>query len=137
MCVDGLFKFGQCKKIAIIPNAFFSELLLLAISGLYTKLKVREGWVTSKYLTETCSVSEFLHGMRKAILQQQHFALLYVQQNVCARISGDDAVIYYCSLGAWSCPRWEAEIDSELPTQNDVPGTTASLASSLSPMICV
>lgn len=33
MYVDGLFKFGQCKKTAIIPTALFAELLLLAISG--------------------------------------------------------------------------------------------------------
>lgn len=122
MCADGLFKFGQRKKIAIIPNAFFSELLLLAISGLYTKLKVQEGWVTSKYLTEICSASEFLHGMRKAVPQQQHFALPCVQPSTRAREGGGDAVSYYCSLGAWSCPRWEVKVDGELPTRKDVPG---------------
>lgn len=126
MYVDGLFKFGQCKKTAIIPTALFAELLLLAISGPYTKLKVQEGWVTSKYLTERHSVSEFLHGTRKAV-PQQHFALLCVQQSVRARIGGEDVVIYYCSLGAWSCPMWEAKIDRELPTWKDAPGKSASL----------
>lgn len=124
-----LFKFGQCEKIAIIPKAVFSELLLLAIIGLYAKLTVQEGWVTSKCLTEICSVSEFLHGRRRAVLQQQHFALPCMPAAL--------ARMWLVITAAWSCPRWEAKTDRELPTRKDVPGRTASLASSLSPMICV
>lgn len=52
---------------------------------------------------------------------------------MCACIGGGDAVIYYCSLGTWSCPRWEMKMDGKLPAQKDVAGR----ASSLSSMICV
>lgn len=35
-----VLEFGQCKKIAIIPsNALISELLLLAVRGLYKRCK--------------------------------------------------------------------------------------------------
>lgn len=101
--------------------------------GFYTKLKAQEGWATSEYVTEICSVSEFLHGTKKAV-SHQYFALLCVQQSMSVAVI---KVIYYCSLGAWSCPRWDAKTDTELPAQKDVPGGTALLASSLSLLICV
>lgn len=102
--------------------------------GFYTKLKVQEGWATSKCVTEICTISEFLHGTRESVSQQQYFALLCVHQSMSVAVI---KVIYYCSLGAWSCLRWDVKTDSELPTQNDVPGETALLASSLSLLICV
>lgn len=134
MCVDGLFKFGQRKKIAIIPNAFFSELLLLAIRGLYTKLKLQEGWVTSKYLTEIRAVSEFLHGMRKtaaAALCPAVRAAEHARPHRWRRCG-------YSLLqpGRLVLPEVGSEA-RELPTWEDVPGRTALLASSLSPVICV
>ena len=54
-----------------------------------------------------------------------------------ARAGRDDAVIYYCSSGTWSCPRWEAEVECELPSQKDIPGSATSVASSLSATVCV
>lgn len=66
---------------SIIPYTLFSELLLWAVSELYTKLKAQRSWVTWSYLTGIRSVSGFLRVMRRAVAQQ-HSALLSVPASV-------------------------------------------------------
>lgn len=56
--IDGLLKFGQCKKIAIIPDASFFE-AAVSDSQLFSAKKKKapqmwDTWVLLEYLKETC-----------------------------------------------------------------------------------